>query len=384
MGPVHLAPLPAMKSGLNLRRSCLRVVDRMANLFQRSVTSPVCEDVVAPFDLHDIAPHHGGACTLAPGGVTITTDPRSGGYSAFLPIAPLPPYEAAARFRCDLDLAQGRLGICALASDYSIIAERVADRRGIGHVDLVVPDMRRMAGIMFRNAMIDGSITKATVTSLIAARHSRDAIFRIKDERPKRRLDLPLRRYVDTAPASAAGDPTVAIVDVDVAETALIVIDAWDVPPDERDESPDYRHVVDHIRPLLNWAREVGMLVIHAPHDRPVHPAALPAGDEIVISGEIADADFIASQLRRAGLRNLLFAGYALNECMMMRTIGMIEMHKQGFRVVLVRDASLAKESPSSAPGQWAHKGMVQFIELSLGASVALADLQRAIRPSAR
>lgn len=373
-----------MKSGLKLRRSCLRVVDRVTSLFQRSVTSAICDDVVAPFDLHDIAAHEGGVCTLVPGGVSITTDARPGGYSAFVPIVPLKNYSGAARFRCDLDLAQGRLGICALTADLSIIVERVVDRRGVGRVDIVVPDMRRMTGIMFRNAMIDGSITRATVTSLTVARHARDAILRIGNKRPQRQLDLPLRCYIGSAPASAAGDPTVAIADIQVAETALIVIDAWDVPPDQRDKSPDYRHVVDHIRPLLNWAREVGMLVIHAPHDRAIHPAALPIGDEIVISGEIGDADFIGGQLRRAGLRTLLFAGYALNECMMMRTIGMIEMRKQGFRVVLVRDASLAKETPSSESGQWAHKSMVQFIELSLGASVALSDLQRATRPHTR
>lgn len=380
MRTVHLAPSPAMNSELNRRRTYQRVVHRVTTLFHRFVASPACGDLVAPFDLHDIAAHGGGACTFEPGSVRITTDARSGGYSAFLPIAPVKDYAGAARFRCELDLAQGQLGICALDADYAIVAERVATRRGIGQVDIVVPDMRRMAGIMFRNGTFDGSITRATVTSLTVVRHARDAIFRIKDKRPQRQLDLPLRRYIGSVPASAAGDPTVANVDVEVAETALIVIDAWDVPPDQRDESPDYRHVVDHIQPLLSWARGVGMLVIHAPHDRPIHPAALPVGDEIVISGEIGDADFIAGQLKRAGLRTLLFAGYALNECMMMRTIGMIEMQKQGFQVVLVRDASLAKETPSSAPGQWAHKGMVQFIELSLGASVALADLQRASR----
>jgi nicotinamidase-related amidase len=121
------------------------------------------------------------------------------------------------------------------------------------------------------------------------------------------------------------------------------------------------------------------MAILHAAHDREVHPLARPLAGETEVAGEFHDADVIARTLSDAGIQSLIYLGYFSNMCILRRSTGMIEMQKRGFKTILVRDASAAKESEASMAGGEFHAAMVHFIELNLGATITAAEVQAAI-----
>ena len=135
----------------------------------------------------------------------------------------------------------------------------------------------------------------------------------------------------------------------------------------------------NNLAPTLDALRSTGMAVIHAAHDRSIHPLVHPLAGETDIPGEFHDVDIIANAFSDAGIRNLIYLGYFSNMCVIQRSLGMLEMQKRGFNTILVRDASVAKETKESLAGEWFHKGVVQFVELNVGATITSADVQAAV-----
>jgi nicotinamidase-related amidase len=121
------------------------------------------------------------------------------------------------------------------------------------------------------------------------------------------------------------------------------------------------------------------MAILHAAHDREVHALVQPLAGETEIHGEFHDTNMLASVLSDAGICNLIYLGYFSNMCVLRRSIGMLEMHKRGFNTILVRDASLAKESNDSMVGEWFHRATVHFVELNFGATTTAAEIQAAV-----
>jgi nicotinamidase-related amidase len=319
-----------------------------------------------------------GRCSVAKGRVTVVTDPDSGGYSALIPVTSSKEYDGPAVFHCQVDVLEGTVGLSAMRADHqSLISERVAGGPGLHQIDIVVPSLRDVGGILVRNSLATGQRSRATILSATAAAYPAERILRVSSDRPSHILRLPLRRYVGNEPPHKHYGYAVTNETVDTAAAAVIVIDAWNT----LDESPGDRwnsNITEKLAPTLAALRSTGMAIIHASHDRPVHPLARPLGDETVIQGEIMDSDFIGNALRNSGIKRLFYMGYGSNKCLLWRPVGMVAMAQRGFDITLVRDASLASEIEESLEGDWFHKAMVHLVESNFGTTVSGADIQEA------
>jgi hypothetical protein len=333
-------------------------------------------DGVADIDILAAAPLNAGTCVRIGDSLRIVTDPASGGYSALLPVVPSDQREGPGIFRCQIDLLDGLVGISAVTANHRIIAERMPGRLGRQQIDIIVPDLRDVAGILVRNGASTGRPSRADLSSVSADRYPAEKLLRIKkNSQHAATLRLPLRQFADGGRLQDGGTPVVIPLALDTASTAAIVIDAW-----EEAQSRVARNLADKLAPTLAALRSTGITIIHAPHDRAIHPLARPICGEAVIPGEFMDGDFIADALRDAGIRHLLYLGYLSNLCVLQRSLGMLEMHKRGFNTILVRDGSIARETDESIAGEWFHKAAVHFIEINFGATVTAAEIQAAVR----
>jgi hypothetical protein len=333
-------------------------------------------DNVAEIDILAAAPLNAGRCVRVGDSLRIVTDPASGGNSALLAVVPSDRYAGPGIFRCQIDLLDGLVGISAVTANYRIIAERTPGRLGRQQLDIIVPDVRDVAGILVRNGALTGRPSRADLSSVSADRYPAEKLLRIeKSSQQTRTLRLPLRKSANGGRLQDAEPPVVTSVDLDTTSAAAIVVDAWDEMEGRMEQN-----IADKLAPTLAALRSTGMTIIHAPHDRVIHPLARPIKGETVIPGEFMDGDLVADTLRGAGIRHLLYLGYFSNLCVLRRSLGMLEMHKRGFNTILARDVSIAKETDESIAGEWFHKAAVHFIEINFGATVTAAEIQAAVR----
>jgi glycosyltransferase involved in cell wall biosynthesis len=315
-----------------------------------------------------------GRCMIAGGVLDVATDPRSGGYSALVPLAVPTGDTLPARYSCRLQLLEGAVGVSAVRADCTIIAERMLNHPGHVQLDIIVPDKREIAAIMVRNYAMTGRPSRVHISGISVELCAADDLPLLPRRRPSYRLHLPLRGgAVRDLPREAP--TTTALVELDTALTATIIIDAWETLGDHIE-----RNIVEKLAPTLTALRSLGVAILHSPHDEAIHPLARPLDGEVVIRGEFIDTDYVAQLLRDAGVTHLLYLGYLSNMCVLSRSLGMLEMSKRGFKTILVRDASAAAEIPESESDEWFHRAAVHFIELQGGATISAAELQNAIR----
>lgn len=315
-----------------------------------------------------------GRCTVTGGVLEIATDPRSGGYSALVPLQTRPANARAARYRCYLELLEGAIGVSAVRADCTIVAERMLNRLGHAQLDIIVPNAREISAIMVRNYAMTGRPSRLHISAITAEAYPDGKLAQIARQRPSYRLRLPLRSGgVSDVPREAT--VASALAELDTAATATIIIDAWNTLGDRIE-----RNIAEKLAPTLTALRSLGMTILHSPHDEAIHPLVRPLDGEIVIPGEFIGTDYIAELLRDAGVTQLLYLGYFSNMCVLSRSLGMLEMSKRGFKTILVRDASAASEIPESEAGEWFHRAAVHFVELQGAATISAAELQNAIR----
>jgi nicotinamidase-related amidase len=328
-------------------------------------------DLVPDIPLQDAAPLNAGSCRFDVH-LDVVTDARSGGYSAIVSVAQSA-RQGPVVFRCDLELVDGSVGLSAVTSDCKIIAERVASKPGRQQLEIVVPDSRDVAGIMVRNFAVTGRPSRVIVERISVDSYATEKLLRICKDRPGRLLRLQVRKQTHEE-RQESGESITASIDLDTAATATIIIDAWKMLGDRVAVN-----VSDKLAPTLTALRLSGMAILHAAHDREVHALVQPLAGETEIQGEFHDTNMLASVLSDAGICNLIYLGYFSNMCVLRRSIGMLEMHKRGFNTILVRDASLAKESKDSMVGEWFHRATVHFVELNFGATTTAAEIQAAV-----
>lgn len=157
----------------------------------------------------------------------------------------------------------------------------------------------------------------------------------------------------------------------------MVVIDPWAEHPCEGWARRVGANILGFLVPALTAFRSIGIPIIYAPHDRSIHPAIVPKTSELVMES-ISDAKLIAQVLKDAQITRIIYMGYASNYCLMSRPIGVINMWREGFGIVVVRDASIAIETPETFGGQWSHQVMMDFVEGSLGATATVNDIREA------
>ena len=137
-------------------------------------------------------------------------------------------------------------------------------------------------------------------------------------------------------------------------------------------------HAKQKIVPLIALARRHNMRIVHAPHDRPdgiIEGCEPLPTEKVVFSGEK-----MYQHLKEHGVNTIIYAGYALNWCVFHRPEGIISMrHAGGYKIILLRDCTIAFETPESLDGEWALKMAINMVEFQWGCTSTLDDLRIAL-----
>ncbi|NKB72424.1 MAG: isochorismatase family protein [Candidatus Latescibacteria bacterium] len=221
------------------------------------------------------------------------------------------------------------------------------------------------------------------------------------------------------------------------AETALVLVDLWNVHHIDSWVERAEAMTRDIIAPLIDRARASGLTIVQAPsptvlanfpdkyqvyqgHTPAPPPAPAPdwppaqfrdrAGEyacfrgprdqepgigpywrelegQLDISPHIAVAagDFVVGSgqqlhdlCRERGIVHLIYAGFATNWCILGRDYGVRAMRGRGYNTVLVRDATEGVEFPDTLAGRWATELAVREVEQVHGFSTSTADFYAA------
>jgi len=244
-------------------------------------------------------------------------------------------------------------------------------------------------------------------------------------------------RYYRTIPITEARYETEP-VQLDTRRTAFVAMHCWDIGCEDGPEiDPDYwvgmgfcetsreaeRILLDRIRPAMDAARRAGVLVCHvecadigSKHpeaqedlDPPQQPSAPPPvvqgwREQIVVRSHGKDfatlspyarmdrAKVVAPlpgepyvyqtgqfdrALRRRGIENLIYSGFAADMCVLRAAGGIEPMATLGYRLFLMRDATIGVESPDTFDERIATRWAVRYFETHYGDTVLTADFIR-------
>ncbi len=253
-----------------------------------------------------------------------------------------------------------------------------------------------------------------------------------------RLLTLP-GRYYRTLPINDTGYETETL-ELEPAKTAFVGMHCWNIGcADGPEIDPDYcvgmgfyenlaegeRIIIEAIRPAMDAARAAGILVCHvesgtigAKHpeaqedlDPPAEPAPMPP--EVVpgwrqhILARAHGADYATLSpyarmdraqvvaplpgepyayqtgqfdrlLRRHGIENLIYSGFATDMCILRSGGGIEPMAPYGYRLFLMRDATLGVEHPNTFHERIATRWAIAYFEAHYGDTVTLADFVKA------
>ena len=255
-------------------------------------------------------------------------------------------------------------------------------------------------------------------------------------------LAAPCRYYrVYTDPGVPCNEenfhPVERTLPLPVAETALVLVDLWSTHYIPSWLSRATEVLRSRILPLRAAAREVGMLVLHAPSPAvakrytapPEDPPSLPAPPldwppsafrSIYRSGEYAafgrnpeprlaealarypqDLDInplvqpqpdepilhtgpeLHRLLAERRILHLIYAGFATNWCVMHRDYGILAMERRGYNIVLVRDATTGVEFHDTVDTLTATEIAIREFETKHAWSTTVEAFQKAVREAA-
>ena len=245
-------------------------------------------------------------------------------------------------------------------------------------------------------------------------------------------LRLPTR-YYRALPIDAPGYED-EVVEVPVAQTALVGLHCWNIGcPDGPAMDANFcvgmgwpqateeagRIMAEVIRPAMDAARQIGLLVCHVESDwmdaqypqvvsrrdpqigipagrpgemaqRAHGPGYLensplarmrrarivePVGDEPLVFY----TDQLDAHLKQRGIRNLIYTGFAADMCLLGAEGGALAMLGQGYRCLLIRDGTVGVETPESFPERLATRYGIHIFEFKLGNSTTFADFMAAV-----
>lgn len=108
-------------------------------------------------------------------------------------------------------------------------------------------------------------------------------------------------------------------------------------------------------------------------------PEARPVGEE----GVAENGDQLFGLCKAAGVNHLIYAGFAINWCLLLSPGGMHEMSGRGILCSAFRDATTAVENKESARHQWAKELALWRVALAFGFVFDVDDFLAAVRGAA-
>ena len=254
-------------------------------------------------------------------------------------------------------------------------------------------------------------------------------------------LNLQVRYFQDSTPADVPCRETAFIrrefeMPLSIAETALVLVDLWNVHFIETWIERAKQVTVDCVVPVIDAARKAGLTIVHAPSPsvagqypqlkrhkppEPSTPSAWPPsdfrgreGDYAVYRGPRSQPpgigihwDKLASQLSMSPaidvkedefviatgqqlhelleekrILHLIFAGFATNWCVLGRDYGIRSMARYGYNIILLRDATTGVEFPDTYENLFTTEIAIREVEQQYGFSASNTDFFAAVEKS--
>ena len=256
-------------------------------------------------------------------------------------------------------------------------------------------------------------------------------------------LDLRVRYFQDSTPADVPCRETAFIrrefeMPLPVDETALVLVDLWNVHFIESWIERAAQITTECVVPVIDAARQAGLTIVHAPsppvaeqypqlkrHKSPDRngsgnptPTTWPPsdfrsreGDYAVYRGprsqppgigihwdklasqlavspaiDVQDDDFVIATgqqlhelLEERRILHLIFAGFATNWCVLGRDYGIRSMSRYGYNMVLLRDATTGVEFPDTYDNLFTTEIAIREVEQQYGFSASNADFFAAV-----
>ena len=251
-------------------------------------------------------------------------------------------------------------------------------------------------------------------------------------------LNLRVRYFQDSTPANVSCRETHFIrrefeMPMPVAQTALVLVDLWNVHFIESWIERAKQITVDCVVPVIDAARRAGVTIVHAPSPpvaaqypqlnrhkppEPSVPSTWPPkafrsreGDFEVYRGprsqppgigvhwdslepelavspaiDVQTDDFVIATgtqlhalLEEQHILHLLYAGFATNWCVLGRDYGIRSMARYGYNIVLLRDATTGVEFPDTFDTLFATEIAIREVEQQFGFSASNADFFKAV-----
>jgi nicotinamidase-related amidase len=98
-------------------------------------------------------------------------------------------------------------------------------------------------------------------------------------------------------------------------------------------------------------------------------------GDQMILTGRQFDRI-----LRSKGIKNLVYTGFATNMCILDSAAATKEMLHYGYRIFLIREATLGVEYPETFPSRMMTEAALKFFELKVGDTIAFDEYVAACR----
>lgn len=169
---------------------------------------------------------------------------------------------------------------------------------------------------------------------------------------------------------------------LNLQKTALVLMDVWETHANDGWMERSKKNIQDDIVPLLQLARMHRIPVIHISSGRKIANSVAPIKGEIIFDGDYLSAGRFDDFLKRNGIKTLIYAGYASNMCLISRPSGIIKMSLAGYDIILMRDCTIAFETPETLAGEWANKVIINTIEHQWGVTSSLTDLKETLSPN--
>ena len=111
----------------------------------------------------------------------------------------------------------------------------------------------------------------------------------------------------------------------------------------------------------------------------------MPNGHAIAYDMDVQPEDIFISDLKRLlyylhenNVVNVIYAGFATNVCVIGRPMGMMNLNRLGFNVILVRDATTAFETAETLDKEEMKKYAITMVEMEIGSTTTVADFTEA------